>query len=422
MTAENTGIKSLTRFDSKKAKAASDSKVKAQGENNVSCADKFIKPLIACIAYLVVGPTLIMLNRYILKDLKFSYPMSLSGLGLVSSSAISFLLVKVFRIVRLKHSKSVTLKFYMLRIMPIGLFTALTLNFGNRVYLHLSVSLIQMLKAFTPVVTMIMLAVSGLSKPTKLLVGSVFLICVGTAISSAGAIQYTVTGFAFMFLSQFFESFRLVLIQLLVGGSGMKFSVIEGLFYIAPATVMWMVFGLLPFFEFPDMIEANAFQIMKDNAWTFLLASLLGFGVNFVGYFVIQTTSALTLNVFGTIRNLGLIVVSMRSLHEVVTAEQAGGFFVTLSGFTLFQWLKLTGRAERKEDETSRKGYTKVSVEDDDTDLDDAGVEMRSSIPTTPESPILGRIKKQHRQLRHWGSDLDAHSPPSDFNDGSSAR
>ena len=31
---------------------------------------------------------------------------------------------------------------------------ALTLHFGNVVYLHLTVSFIQMLKAFTPVVTM----------------------------------------------------------------------------------------------------------------------------------------------------------------------------------------------------------------------------------------------------------------------------
>lgn len=39
-----------------------------------------------------------------------------------------------------------TLRFYMLRIMPVGLFMALTLHFGNTVYLYLTVSFIQMLK------------------------------------------------------------------------------------------------------------------------------------------------------------------------------------------------------------------------------------------------------------------------------------
>lgn len=42
--------------------------------------------------------------------------------------------------------RTMTMRFYMLRIMPVGLFMALTLHFGNTVYLYLTVSFIQMLK------------------------------------------------------------------------------------------------------------------------------------------------------------------------------------------------------------------------------------------------------------------------------------
>ena len=52
--------------------------------------------------------------------------------------------VQVFRLVEVKHK--MTSHFYLTRIMPIGLFMALTLFFGNVVYLYLSVSFIQMLK------------------------------------------------------------------------------------------------------------------------------------------------------------------------------------------------------------------------------------------------------------------------------------
>ena len=34
-----------------------------------------------CCLYLVIGPTLIVVNRHILKELHFDYPMCLSGLG-----------------------------------------------------------------------------------------------------------------------------------------------------------------------------------------------------------------------------------------------------------------------------------------------------------------------------------------------------
>ncbi len=46
-------------------------------------------------------------------------------------------------------NKVLTLRFYAARILPVGFFMALTLHFGNIVYLHLTVSFIQMLKVWT---------------------------------------------------------------------------------------------------------------------------------------------------------------------------------------------------------------------------------------------------------------------------------
>ena len=44
-------------------------------------------------------------------------------------------------------SRVLTWRFYFARILPVGFFMALTLHFGNIVYLYLTVSFIQMLKA-----------------------------------------------------------------------------------------------------------------------------------------------------------------------------------------------------------------------------------------------------------------------------------
>jgi len=52
--------------------------------------------------------------------------------------------LQVLRIVEAK--KTVTLRFYATKILPVGLFMALTLHFGNLVYLYLTVAFIQMLK------------------------------------------------------------------------------------------------------------------------------------------------------------------------------------------------------------------------------------------------------------------------------------
>ena len=52
--------------------------------------------------------------------------------------------VQVIKVVEV--NRVLTWRFYFARILPVGFFMALTLHFGNIVYLYLTVSFIQMLK------------------------------------------------------------------------------------------------------------------------------------------------------------------------------------------------------------------------------------------------------------------------------------
>lgn len=146
----------------------------------------------------------------------------------------------------------------------VGLFMALTLHFGNLVYLHLTVAYVQILKAsrdgavflsccltcgprwvvghaarrpapspsptvpprpaslplqaFTPIITMLALFVARLETPTRKLILSVSFIALGTALASAGEVNFSLLGMFIMFLSELFESVRLVMTQLLLTG------------------------------------------------------------------------------------------------------------------------------------------------------------------------------------------------------------
>ena len=50
--------------------------------------------------------------------------------------------MQVFKLVEAK--RTVTLRFYVTKMLPVGLFMALTLHFGNLVYLYLTVSRFQL--------------------------------------------------------------------------------------------------------------------------------------------------------------------------------------------------------------------------------------------------------------------------------------
>jgi drug/metabolite transporter (DMT)-like permease len=87
---------------------------------------------------------------------------------------------------------------------------------GNVVYLYLTVAFIQMLKAFTPVVTMACLFVAGLESPTRAMIAAVMLTASGTALAAAGEMRLNLLGLMFMFGSELCEAVRLVMTQVRV--------------------------------------------------------------------------------------------------------------------------------------------------------------------------------------------------------------
>jgi hypothetical protein len=70
--------------------------------------------------------------------------MSVSGMGMVASSICAYIACRVLRIA--EANASVSLSFWVTRMLPIGFLMAASLWLGNLVYLYLSVSFIQMLK------------------------------------------------------------------------------------------------------------------------------------------------------------------------------------------------------------------------------------------------------------------------------------
>ena len=172
-------------------------------------AKELFSALLALTLYMAIGPTLILVNRSILKEKGFNYPMALSGLGLLASSLISASLVGG-KCVKLENSDVVTRDFYLRNLVPVGAAMATTLASGNAVYLYLPVGFIQMLKAFTPTVTLALLWATGIEVPSRGVLLAVLGICGGTAMASIGEGSFNPIGLALMLLAEVSEATRLV--------------------------------------------------------------------------------------------------------------------------------------------------------------------------------------------------------------------
>jgi len=207
---------------------------------------------------------------------------------------------------------------------------ALTMSSGNAVYLHLSFGFIQMLKAFTPLIVILVMRSVGVKLPTRAAMWSVVGIVCGTVIEVRGELHATATGLVLMLGSEFFEAVSVVLSQKILQHH--KFSVLEGLYMTAPAGAICLIAGVL-ILEAPEIMRLGHQQIPLDNPRIFLVAAALGVAINFISFLVMQLTSALTMKILNTARSVGLVAVGVLFYGEYHPPRQLCGYGLALLGF-----------------------------------------------------------------------------------------
>ena len=193
--------------------------------------------ILSCLAYIFIGPSLILLNKYILDELNFPFPIFLSCLGVVCSALVARIIIYL-GFINIEKKDAVSGKLWYRRVLPVGLAHALSLSTGNAVYLLLNVGLIQMLKSFTPVIVMAFLYFAGVEKLNRPVIFSIVVISIGTAATCSFTLELSFIGLMVMFISEGAEAVRLVLTQFLL--KNLKFGVIEGLYVLAPASAFWL--------------------------------------------------------------------------------------------------------------------------------------------------------------------------------------
>lgn len=127
-----------------------------KGNSSSNTTDAFsvlIRVLAAVSIYMISGPSLIVVNRQLIKEYKFTYPLLISALGQVSSAIFCRVLVATGFAEISEKNRDVARdsKFILQSLLPVGLCQAVTLCCGNLVYNYLNLGFIQMLKSFTPV-------------------------------------------------------------------------------------------------------------------------------------------------------------------------------------------------------------------------------------------------------------------------------
>jgi hypothetical protein len=160
----------------------------------------------------------------------------------------------------------------------------------------------------------------------------ILVIVFGVGLSSVGEMDFSLIGFLYQLAGTVFEALRLVMIQVMLNGEGLKMDPLVGLYYYAPVcTVMNIVVALfteVPKFKFEDLHQAGYGML--------LLNAMVAFGLNIASVFLIGKTSGLVMTLTGILKNILLVVISVMIWNTHISWMQTLGYAVALAGLVYY--------------------------------------------------------------------------------------
>jgi len=292
---------------------------------------KKLNPALIIAVWISLSSSVIIYNKYILSTLDFPFPIFLTTFHLVFATIGTRVLARTTHLLDGLSNVQMTMDRWLKSIVPIGALFSASLIFSNMAYLTLSVSFIQMLKAFTSVAVLGMSVLMVLETPTQRTLVIVVCISAGVALASVGEIAFDLGGFICQALGIAFEAARLVAIQKLL--HGLKMDPLVSLYWFAPVCATLNA-CLVPFYEGWAPIE-----LAYERLGVFVLLSnaSCAFCLNIAVVFLIGCASSLVLTLSGVLKDILLVVGSVVLLGSVVTFTQIVGYAIALIGLFVFK-------------------------------------------------------------------------------------
>ena len=345
----------------------------------------YVKGALWSLLYVAFSTAIILSNKHIITETNFACPIAVSSLGSVFGWVISLAAVGT-GVVELKTK--LTFGQWCVSVLPIGVCTAVSLAFANLAYVYLPLSLIQMVKAFAPVVTFATLVAFRLDRYDVNVALTLAVIVAGCFTASFQRMEATSVrvGLACMFACEVAEAFRSAGMQYLLSGAGeakakdekeraddtshakttthtttgkVSFSLFDGMYYFSPATLVFLAI-LTYVFEWDDVTDPEHLRAAARHPVLFLAASCLGFFVNLASLAVIQHLGSMTLKIVSQLKNVVVICAAVVVYDDAVSALELAGYAVAICGFAMYQDAKDRAAEFAKADAECKGGEFKT--------------------------------------------------------------
>eukprot|EP00475_Leptophrys_vorax_P015213 TRINITY_DN21583_c0_g1_i3.p1 TRINITY_DN21583_c0_g1~~TRINITY_DN21583_c0_g1_i3.p1 ORF type:complete len:421 (-),score=102.70 TRINITY_DN21583_c0_g1_i3:839-2101(-) len=305
-------------------------------------------------AYIVVGTTIVLFNKWMLNVLEFRFPITMILTHLTCTGSIAMILVMTVFKSKLQSEEywpfNISRSAFFTQIVPPGILLGMDIVCTSAAIEFSSVSLVEVIKSGIPMLVLVAGFVlrQEVFSIFKVLIISV--LCIGIFCTSYGEINLDPRGLSLATLATVSGASRLLLMQVLLSnpspkspssssGSHAKLNPMLSLAYFAPVSAVFLFFPWL-FIEASSLFQS---EFVNKKIWILLILLMgvcLAFLINYLELLLVEASNALTLCVSGIMKLIVLIFVSAAIFGYQFTAWNVTGILLAITGVVGYNYLR----------------------------------------------------------------------------------
>ncbi|URE11384.1 UAA transporter family [Musa troglodytarum] len=275
----------------------------------------------------------LLLNKYLLSNYGFKYPIFLTMCHMTACSLLSYVAIAWLKVVPMQAIRS---RVQLFKIATLSLVFCGSVVSGNISLRYLPVSFNQAVGATTPFFTAVFAYLMTLRRESWLTYITLVPVVTGVIIASGGEPSFHLFGFLMCIGATAARALKTVLQGILMSSEGEKLNSMNLLLYMAPIAVLFLLPATI-------IMEENVIGVTLTLAredfkivWYLLFNSSLAYFVNLTNFLVTKHTSALTLQVLGNAKGAVAVVISILIFRNPVSVTGMAGYTLTVIGVILY--------------------------------------------------------------------------------------
>lgn len=290
----------------------------------------FSSSLIAAVSYGFASMAMVFINKAVL--MQYAHSMTL----LTLQQLVTTLLIHFGRKMGARGVDLATAK----QLLPVSFFYNANVAFALASLKGVNIPMYIAIKRLTPLAVLIAGCFMGKGRPTIQVTLSVILTAAGVLIAALGDFSFDLFGYSMAFISVFFQTMYLVLVE--KSGAENGLSSVEIMFYNSFLSLPFLMFLIIATGEFPYSLSV---LFAKSYSFSFLviliLSLVMGIVLNYTMFLCTIVNSALTTTIVGVLKGVGSTTFGFFLLGGVqVHALNVTGLVINTAGGVWYSYAK----------------------------------------------------------------------------------